>query len=169
MIAYPIGASGEMLLFHPEVIATFQRHQQLRWWQREAGGQLFARFQGAAIHVVEATGPRRSDRRSRYSYEPDHCAEQREIDSRFPSGLHFVGDWHTHPEDYPRPSGVDLRSTAEGVRKSKHGLHAFVMVIAGRASLPAGLYVALHDGHVHHVLKPVPLGGSENQAVASHL
>lgn len=64
MIVYPIGASDQKLLFHPEVIARFQRHQQLRWWQREAGGQLFARFQGTAIHVVEATGARRSDRRA---------------------------------------------------------------------------------------------------------
>ena len=115
MIAYPIGESSKVLLFRAEVIARFERYQQLRWWQREAGGQLFARFREDTIDVVEATGPRRSDRRSRYNYEPDRQAEQREIDERFSLGLHFVGDWHTHPEDYPRPSAVDLRSTAEGV------------------------------------------------------
>jgi integrative and conjugative element protein (TIGR02256 family) len=151
---YPIGASGQVLLFHPEVIARFKRHQQLRWWQCEAGGQLFARFRDTTIEVVEATGPRRSDRRSRYNYEPDRRAEQREIDQRFALGLHFIGDWHTHPEDYPRPSGVDLRSTAEGFRKSKHQLRAFVLVIAGRAKFPAGLYVSLHDDHAHQVLAP---------------
>ena len=162
MIAYPVGASGEVLLFHAEVIARFKRHQQLRWWQCEAGGQLFARFRGDAIDIVEATGPRRSDRRSRYNYEPDRRAEQREIDERFPLGLHFIGDWHTHPENYPGPSGIDLRSTAEGVRKSRHGLHAFVMVIAGRVPFPAGLYVALYDGNAHHVLEPALRGGSED-------
>jgi integrative and conjugative element protein (TIGR02256 family) len=161
VIAYSIGVSSQMLLFYPEVIARFERHQQLRWWQCEAGGQLFARFRGDAIHVVEATGPRRSDRRSRYKYEPDRRAEQREIEERFPLGVHFIGDWHTHPEDDPRPSAVDLRTTADGVRTSRHGLHAFVMVIAGRAQFPAGLYVALHDGNAHHVLEPVLRGGQK--------
>lgn len=156
MIVYPIGTSGQTLLFHAKVIGWFERHQQLRWWQREAGGQLFARFEDDVIHVVEATGPRRTDRRGRSSYEPDRRAEQREIDDRFPLGLHFIGDWHTHPEDHPIPSYLDLRSTAEGVRRSHHVLNAFVMAIVGRVSLPSGLLISLHDGITQHVLRPAP-------------
>lgn len=157
MISYPIGALGQVLLFDAEVVERFKRHQQHRWWQREAGGQLFARFNYDTIHVLEATGPRRSDRRGRYSYEPDRRAEQQEIDDRFPLGLHFVGDWHTHPEDYPSPSSIDLKSTSEGVRRSGHELSAFVLVIVGRAPLPSGLFVALHDGCTQHVLDPIPM------------
>lgn len=152
MLVYPIGSSGQSLVLSTDVLAHFERHQQMRWWQREAGGQLFARVEGNDIHVVEATGPRRTDRRGRTSYLPDRYAEQREIDERFPSELHFIGDWHTHPEDRPSPSGVDLRSTAEGVRRSRHALNAFVMVIVGRISFPEGLFVSVHDGQFCHRL-----------------
>ena len=154
MIAYPIGTSGQALIFSVEVVGWFTRHQQLRCWQREAGGQLFARFRESGIHIVEATGPGATDRRRRTSYEPDRVAEQLEIDERFRNGLHFVGDWHTHPEDLPRPSPIDLASTAEGFRRSRHGLNAFVMAIVGRAILPGGLYVSLHDGADLYTLRP---------------
>lgn len=158
MIAYPIGSSFQTLEFSDEVLAHFRRHRQTQFWHREAGGQLFARVEAGLISVVEATGPRRTDRRSRTGYYPDRCAEQREIDERFPVGLHFVGDWHTHPEDRPQPSPIDLDSTGDGVRRSHHGLHGFVMVIVGRVDFPAGLHVAIHDGDQPYLLEPVASG-----------
>src|SRR5689334_6509783 len=120
MIEYPIGASGQILVLSTPVLDHFSQHRQLRWYQCEAGGQLFARLEEKRIIVTEATGPRRSDRRSRCSYEPDRTAEQREIDERFREGIHFVGDWHTHPEDLPQPSDRDETSIAETVARSCH-------------------------------------------------
>jgi integrative and conjugative element protein (TIGR02256 family) len=158
MITYPIGMSGQNLIFLNGVLVHFQRYRQVRWWQREAGGQLFARVEVGQINVVEATGPRRSDRRSRTSYEPDRIAEQQEINERFPLGLHFIGDWHTHPEEGPQPSSIDVRSTADDVRKSHHCLNAFVLVIVGRGELPGGLHVSLHDGTMQYPLKLATLG-----------
>jgi integrative and conjugative element protein (TIGR02256 family) len=101
MIAYTIGVSGQNLLFAPAVIERFDCYRQRRLWHREAGGQLFARFELPDIVVAEATGPRRSDWRRRHAYWPSRRAEQAEIVERHRDGLHFVGDWHTHPEDTP--------------------------------------------------------------------
>src|SRR4051794_24267203 len=115
MLEYPIGNSGQVLAFNPEVLEHFSRYRQHRFYQTEAGGQLFANFAGDRIQVVEATGPRRTDTRSRTSYVPDRRAEQREIDVRHERGLHYVGDWHTHPEDIPAPSGRDAESISESV------------------------------------------------------
>lgn len=145
MVEYPIGDSGQVLVFHDDVLAHFARHRQLRFYQSEAGGQLFAAFEGPRINVVEATGPRRTDTRHRTSYVPDRRAEQREIDARHSNGLHYVGDWHTHPEDTPTPSGRDADSISESVAKSTHTLNAFVLVIVGRADAPKGLSVRLYD------------------------
>jgi integrative and conjugative element protein (TIGR02256 family) len=145
MIEYPIGRSGQVLVISEAVLRRFRRHRQRRWYQREAGGQLFARLSGLRIMVEEATGPRRTDRRTRTSYIPDRVAEQREIDSHHPSGLHYIGDWHTHPEKSPSPSGLDIASISESVRKSTHGLNGFVLVIVGQADPPGGLVVSAHD------------------------
>ena len=110
LISYPIGSSGQSLIFTQRVLDHFLTNRQMRWYEREAGGQLFARFDGKEIIISEATGPRRSDRRGRHSYEPDRVAEQEEIDAIHRAGLHFVGDWHSHPEDVPAPSPRDRDS-----------------------------------------------------------
>ena len=136
MIRYPIGASEQRLIFTKEVTNHFFAHRQTHWWHREAGGQLFARFELPDIIVVEATGPRRSDHRTRYSYYPNRRAEQREIVERHRSGLHFIGDWHTHPVDVPTPSNDDVDSMVELVTRSKHALNAFVLVIIGGPTFP---------------------------------
>jgi len=154
MIAFPIGVSGQRLIFSPTVLAHFDRHRQTRWWRREAGGQLFARFALPDIQVEEATGPRRSDRRTRNSYSPDRLAEQYEITIRHASDLHFIGDWHTHPEPTPSSSQQDGESMRNLVAESRHVLNAFVLVIVGCNPVPSGLSVSLFDSENEFVLHP---------------
>ncbi len=145
MISYDVGQSGQLLTFSDGVLKHFNQHRQTRFWQSEAGGLLFARFELPAINIDIATGPRRGDRRSRYSYCPDEQAEQREINDMFERGLYFVGCWHTHPEDIASPSHIDNRNIADCVRRSHHALNGFIMVIVGRAALPGCLFVSVCD------------------------
>jgi hypothetical protein len=67
--------------------------------------------------------------------------------------LHYVGDWHTHPELAPSPSGRDLRSIEECARKSTHGLNGFLLIVVGLAPFPEGLSVSLHNANEHVGLK----------------
>ena len=154
MIEYPIGSSGQVIVLADAVLHCFARSRQLRRSQTEAGGQLFARFDASRIIVEEATGPRPSDRRTRTSFVPDRTAEQQEILDRHVKGLHYVGDWHTHPDSCPIPSSVDLSSIAECVLKSEHTLNGFVLIIVGQNEPPDGLHVSIHDGSAFHRLMP---------------
>lgn len=152
MIGYDIGTSGQSLVISGDVLRHFSAHRQIRWWQREAGGQLFARFDGEQVLMTRATGPRPTDRRARRSYHPDRLAEQREVDAFYREGLHFVGTWHTHPEDRPTPSAIDIDSISEAFRLSHHALNGFVLAIVGRSQVPLGLYVGISDGVTVHRL-----------------
>jgi integrative and conjugative element protein (TIGR02256 family) len=155
VIVYPIGTTGQQIILANSVVAHLRRHRQRWWYQKEAGGQLFARLEGDRIQVVDATGPRRTDRRTRTGYHPDRRAEQDEIAERHPKGLHFVGDWHTHPDTKPQPSGRDLASMAECFAKSAHGLNGFLLLIVGTVDLPCGIHASLHDGKAYYVLTAV--------------
>lgn len=155
MLLYPVGASGEVIQFDPGVLDHFDRNRQLRFWHREAGGQLFARIDGHRIVVSEATGPRPEDKRGRTFFEPDRRSEQAEIDALFARDLHYVGDWHTHPERSPTPSARDQVTMASRVRLSRHRLAGFLFVIVGQLPPPGGLTVVVHDGTSGHVLPPV--------------
>lgn len=153
MISFDIGKSGQTLSFTDGVLAHFKKNQQIRIWHREAGGLLFARLSLPVIEVSHATGPRRTDRRTRFSYRPDESAERREIQEMFARDLHFVGCWHTHPEDVASPSQIDLRNISDCVRQSTHALNGFVMTIVGRASLPECLFVSVCDALQVYPLK----------------
>ena len=121
LIAFPIGDTGQTLVFTDQVLLHFDRRQQLSPGSREAGGQLFARLDGYTIRVERATGPQRSDRRRLALFIPDRLAERREIRRQFKDDLHYVGDWHTHRELYPCPSLVDIDSFGEMFLKSRIG------------------------------------------------
>lgn len=131
-----------------------QRHRQMRDRDPEAGGMLFAQITAKAISIEEATEPQRPDQRWRFGFWPCNKTQQRIIDDFFKAGLHFVGEWHTHPEARPRPSDLDLRSMADCFRKSRHNLKAIVMIIQGTELPPDGLWVSLHNGKSCRALHP---------------
>jgi integrative and conjugative element protein (TIGR02256 family) len=145
LLKLPVGSSGQTLTLGDQVLEYLSRHRQTRTSQPEAGGQLFAAITETEILVIDITGPRTTDKRFRFLYIPDRESEQEEIDARFWRGLHYVGDWHTHPEPTAKPSSQDLSSMRECVRKSKHHLNAFLLVIAGSAAVPKSLHVSLHS------------------------
>ena len=143
VISYSIAYSSQTIVLTDPVFVCFDRHRQVTADSPEAGGQLFARFDGNIIRVEGATGPRPSDHRSPTSFIPNRAAERREIRRNFKKGFHYVGDWHTHPESRPSPSLTDIRSFRDMYRKSRHGLAGFLMVIVGIVPDEDGLYVAL--------------------------
>ena len=123
----------------------FVEHRQQGHIKTEIGGQLFAEFVKNEVRVVRTTGPNATDKRGWAWFRPDQRKQNIEIKQLFDGGLHFVGDWHTHPEREPSPSSWDLESMEDCFNKSRHQLKAFVMVIVGRAKFPQGLWVSLHD------------------------
>lgn len=120
--------------------------RQLRPNLLDAGGQLFAEIRESDITLVEATGPRRTDRRTRNTYEPDRAAEQAEILKFHAQGWHFIGDWHTHPVARPQPSERDLASMKDCVKKSIHPFRGFLLLIVGQLNPPSGFSLTIHDG-----------------------
>ncbi len=147
MIVFDLGASGQRLVLEASVVEHLEAHRQLTPRRREAGGQLFATFSDDSIILKEATGPRPNDHRTRTSYRPDRKAEQREILERHGRGLHYVGDWHTHPSPRPSPSDLDYRSIQDSVRRSTHQLDGFVLIVVGTLRAPEGLHVSVNDGN----------------------
>jgi integrative and conjugative element protein (TIGR02256 family) len=143
---YQIGYSGQVLVLSRVVIEHFNDHRQHSVGRSEAGGQLFATFSEQDVQVTHATGPRSTDKRSMFRFVPNRLAERREIKALFRSGLHYVGDWHTHPQRAAIPSGTDIASMTETFRRSRHGLAGFIMIIVGTLPAPDGLCVAVCDG-----------------------
>jgi integrative and conjugative element protein (TIGR02256 family) len=72
----------------------------------------------------------------------------------FEQGLHYVGDWHTHPEPIPHPSATDTAEILDIFRCSKHELAAMLLVIVGQSTFPKGLFVGAVHGYGVQSLHP---------------
>jgi len=135
---------GLKVEFADDALTTMVSFRQSGFFSREAGGQMFARLSQGHWKIEAATGPRRNDRRGRFHFWPDRMAEQEEINLFYKQGLEFVGDWHTHPEDVPRPSRSDIKSVENVVRESVHQLPGILMCIVGKKDPPQGIWLSFH-------------------------
>lgn len=127
-------------------VARYQQHSPT---STEAGGQLFGTVTSVEVRVVAAAGPYRRDERGRTHHRSDERAAQKVIRDQANSGLLFLGEWHTHPEDFPKPSGSDERALASMVDKSTLNTDAPILLIVGKLNPPAGIYLGTYqDGKI---------------------
>lgn len=133
------------LVISDGVLQHFNTHRQLLANTTEVGGQLFARIVENKIELERATGPSRLDTRSRFSFSPNKLMEKVTIRCMYASGLHYIGDWHTHPEPVPKPSKDDLRSIKSTFENSNLELSGILMIIVGQKNGFDGIYIAIQD------------------------
>lgn len=132
--------------FAEPVIAVFESLTQTLPSDSEAGGLLLGTVHSSNIMVIEATAPTARDKRFQCLFERmpfGHSSIARERWRVSRGTVRYVGEWHTHPQDYPRPSGLDRTEWNKLSRKRADG-RPMLAVIVGRKSL----YVELvpHSG-----------------------
>jgi integrative and conjugative element protein (TIGR02256 family) len=123
------------------VLAVFERYIQLSHSDCEAGGLLLGTVHGAHIAVVEATIPTICDKRLRHLFERmpfGHSSIARKRWHASGGTVRYVGEWHTHPQDFPQPSGLD-RTEWNKLSCARTDGRPTLAVIVGRK----GLYVEL--------------------------
>lgn len=63
----------------------------------------------------------------------------------------YFGEWHTHPEDNPTPSTVDISSICDVFYKSTIVIDGVFLAIVGRKSI----FWGFHDGTQMFNLEPI--------------
>lgn len=99
-----------LLCLAESVLEIFRRYVQINDETNEGGGILLGQVRGANLEVVEATAPSRLDCRFRFLFVRGTARHRQIAESRWRSSggtIRYLGEWHTHPEDHPRPSSID--------------------------------------------------------------
>lgn len=126
-------------------IKVIETHIQIKRKDHESGGILLGQIIENEIHILKASTPNKFDKSSRHSFECNKEAAQIIIDYEFINSENktiYVGEWHTHPENYPNPSGIDIGMIKNQYFKNRLNEPFLVLIIQGQK----GLYVALFDG-----------------------
>jgi len=138
--------------FDDKVLDVFRQHIQRLASDAEAGGLLLGEVRGGHLNLVEATFPTAGDLRSRYSFErlpQGHAEVAQKMWSASRGTVRYLGEWHSHPQDLPIPSGID-RSEWKRLASERKDKRPFLAVIVGRAGLHVELVSSKGDGRILH-------------------
>ncbi|POR66282.1 hypothetical protein BKM30_25105 [Pseudomonas syringae pv. syringae] len=133
----------QFVYFSQNVLEVFERHVQSDEGT-EAGGILLGHVRGKHLEVLEASEPTRQDRRLRYFFERMIHGHKSLADRHWQetNGLvRYIGEWHTHPQEMPSPSRIDLDEW-KTLAKSRADRRPLLAVVVGRQSLHVELMQA---------------------------
>jgi integrative and conjugative element protein (TIGR02256 family) len=125
-------------------LEVFAAHVQSSAAAPEAGGLLLGTVHGQGMLISEATTPTRMDRQWRTLFERMPFGHRAIAKRRWRASggtVRYLGEWHTHPEDHPHPSGTDLVEWRALANKRTDG-RAVLAVIVGRRGLHVELMAA---------------------------
>ena len=99
------------IVFSSKVIKRMQTIVDNKIDTCESGGLLLGFVRKNHFDVRMITVPYRKDFTSRYSFirkDERHLNIFQLLRLKFDKNIAYIGEWHTHPEDNPKPSGIDL-------------------------------------------------------------
>lgn len=150
MSSWSTDDSRTLLHFLDSSLETFNQHIQVQDTDCEAGGLLLGSVHGTHILIERATAPTAWDKRFRYLFQRMPFGHEAIALARWTESqgiIRYLGEWHTHPEDYPHPSGLD-RSEWNRLSAKRRDKRPMLVVIVGRKSLYAELVPRLGRGSV---------------------
>lgn len=112
MTTWVVPGSQQLVYLHQQPLEVFSRYIQEGFDSKEAGGILLGHVRGEHLEIIEATEPSIWDRRFRFLFERMPYFHHRLAMKRWKDSnglVRYVGEWHTHPQDHPIPSSIDLR------------------------------------------------------------
>lgn len=140
MIEFELGAlfvkiSGEVL----KKMKTFIQDENHK---PEAGGILIGHYlENNNFSITDVSIPSELDKASRFNFTRSKKNAQKIINKIFEESLGkkiYLGEWHTHPEDYPSPSSLDKKSILRQINGNELNSNIIFMIIFGRK----GFYIS---------------------------
>lgn len=128
--------NGGKIKLTGSVIETLQQHKQENKDSKESGGVLLGRFIKVSKNIVvdKVTTPSDGDKQTRFSFKrlsPLHQEIVTEEWKKSNGTCNYLGEWHTHPEDFPTPSSVDMKDWKRKLKKDVFSGRYLYFIIAG--------------------------------------
>lgn len=128
------GSLGRVL-FEPRISTVVNTHRQVTEAAPESGGILLGFRRPPHLHISDLTEPLPTDECTRTWFRRNHHghaqAALRHWERTCCTG-DYLGEWHTHPEDWPEPSGKDLREWRILLRAQGRPLVFLIVGLKGR-------------------------------------
>jgi integrative and conjugative element protein (TIGR02256 family) len=125
--------SLRQLRVYAPAIKTFRKHEP-KINGPESGGILLGYVYENHDEIIKATIPNRLDYRGPFSFIRSKIPAQRKINISWKKSkgcLIYLGEWHTHSESDPKPSGTDMEMIEKAFKETKMEIDFLYLIIVG--------------------------------------
>ncbi|MGX5454447.1 Mov34/MPN/PAD-1 family protein [Bacillus cereus] len=140
--------SEKILKINNIALEKINHHLQIKEIDNEAGGVIVGRelISSGNFVIDDISTPLKRDIRKRHffnKYLPDHqkFIQQKWTESQ--GTCSYLGEWHTHPEDTPTPSSLDICSWKNVLKRTVCDEVSLFFIIAGNKE------IRIWEGFVH--------------------
>src|SRR6266403_962419 len=129
--------NGGTVEFHKSAAEVMCRYRQLNERDPEAGGMMLGRLvvESSDLVVDEVTEPTKRDRKGSFFFIRRRRRSQRRVNQAWLGSngtLNYLGEWHSHPEDDPTPSHVDIENWRHISTEARFEQGFMLFAIVGR-------------------------------------
>lgn len=126
-----------LVVISTEAANTLLSYRQISDSSPESAGVLIGERRDVHIVITDLSEPSRWDIRSRFMVDRVSKHHQKAVDDALKKSngeWHYLGEWHTHPENVPKPSMTDYGSWHKNLKLDQ----PLVLIIVGRTHFWVG-------------------------------
>lgn len=131
-----------------QVLGIIKNYIQITKDSLEAGGVMLGRYLWSGNIVIDyITVPKVNDKRRKYYFFRDRSTHQKEIIKKWKQSngtCNYLGEWHTHPEENPKPSEYDITQWKKMIKNAQYDSDYLFFLIAGRNQIK--VWIGFKDG-----------------------
>lgn len=133
-------SNGGKIKMTKHLLKTIEPFVQKESHLNEAGGVLLGRFikNSKDIIIDKVTVPMKGDKQTRCTFKRLSTLHQIVVEEEWSLSkgtCNYLGEWHTHPETDPEPSGVDIRDWKRKLKTDLFSSRYLYFIIAGTEKL----------------------------------
>lgn len=121
----------EAVLFPKTQLNLMLKYRQSEFSNPEAGGMILGSIRGNYLDITHITEPTINDFQDRFKFIRRDCRHHQialEAWSISNQKVGYLGEWHTHPEQSPKPSSIDLAGWRKIVLDG-HSPYCFFVIV----------------------------------------
>jgi len=125
-----------------EALSILDKHVQRHLSDPESGGIILGRIAADTIQIQRLSTPTELDKHSRMNFERHRLSAQIVVNYEYANSngqVTYLGEWHTHPEDFPSPSPTDIKMIKQQFAQNKIHTEFLILLIQGRKTLFSAL------------------------------
>lgn len=119
-----------------EVTTTISLYKQNKFYKKESGGILMGYLlkENGGVVLSKVTTPQKYDIQKRFYFYRDNRIHQDLFNIEWKQSkktISYLGEWHTHPENYPTPSSKDYKNWKKLLKETTYLGNSLFFIICG--------------------------------------